>query len=437
MIGGGRGEVEGGVRALAACLPDTRSGAARVARVMTETLQRPSRPSLPPRRASSSAPAPRRLVVAALLAAAEAAVLGMLVLVLPLLLVWATDPRSGAALEEAVRTGAGLWLLASGAVLQVPGGEVGLTPLGLLALPLLLLARAAARQGRAARLTSTGQAVRLAAAIAGAYAVFAVAVASLASAEPLRAAPVPVAAAAGAVGVTGALLGCLRVDRLWRAAWLRVPPAGRRVLRAVATSSAVLVVAGALLVGGSLAVHGSDAAELARAGDPGPVGGFALLLLGLSLVPNAVVWGVSWLAGPGFAVGVGTAVGPFGAELGPVPAVPLLAALPATGVPTWVGVLVLGAPLAAGALAGLVVQRDLAGAGPWRVVLAALATGPATGLLWLVLAWTSGGAVGGDRLADVGPSPWQVGLALAALVGVGAAPSALLLRRRAVRRTAA
>ncbi len=373
--------------------------------------------------------------MAGVLAAAEATALGLLVLGLPAVLVWATDPRSGASFVEAVRTVASLWLLASGAVLQVPDGAVGLTPLGLLAIPVLLLVRAASRQGRHSSLISVGQAMRLSAITAATYAALAVAVASSAGTEALRADPVLVAVTAGAVGFAGALVGCLRVDRLWRAAWLRVPASGRRLLRATVVSSGVLAAAGALLVGASLAGHGSTAAELAQAGDPGPVGGFALLLLGLSFVPNAVVWGVSWLAGPGFAVGVGTAVGPFGTELGPVPTVPLLAALPASGVPGWVGVLVLGVPLASGALAGRVVHRELAGRGAWRVALAAAATGPATGAVWAVLAWCSGGPAGGGRLADVGPSPWQVGLALVGLVGAGAALSALALRWRTARRS--
>ncbi len=404
---------------------------------MTETLQRPSRPSPPPRRPSSGGPGRRGVVVAGVLAAAEAASLGLVVLGLPLLLVWATDPRSGAALPEAVRTVAALWLLASGAVLQVPDGSVGLTPLGVLGLPLLLLALAAARQGRRSRLTSTGRAVRLSGVIAVAYAAIAVAVTVLSGTGDVRADPVSVAAGAAAVGFSGALVGCLRIDRLWRAAWLRLPVGARRLVRATTVSSAALAAAGALLAGTSLAVHGSSAIELARAGDPGPVGGFGLLLLGLSLVPNAVIWGVSWLAGPGFAVGVGTAVGPFGTELGPVPAVPLLAALPASGVPGWVGVLVMGVPLAAGALAGRIVHRELADRGAWRVALAAAATGPATGAVWAVLAWCSGGPAGGDRLADVGPSPWQVGLALVGLVGAGAALSVLALRWRTARRGSA
>jgi hypothetical protein len=152
------------------------------------------------------------------------------------------------------------------------------------------------------------------------------------------------------------------------------------------------------------------------------------------------VWGLSWCSGAGFAVGVGTAVSPFAHSLGPVPAFPLLAALPGSGVPRWIGVAVLAVPLLAGALAGRLVLADLDAQrdeerhpelpGRWRTVLEAAAVGPVCGALVAGLAWLSGGAVGGARLTEVGPSPWRVGLAVALAVAVGAAVAALLQHRR-------
>ena len=132
----------------------------------------------------------------------------------------------------------------------------------------------------------------------------------------------------------------------------------------------------------------------------------ALLLAGLALLPNAAVWGAAWLAGPGFAVGVGTAVGPFGHELGPVPSLPLLAALPGGGVPEWVAVLVLAVPVLAGA--GCRRPRRARARAPvtaaGRTALEAAAAGPLAGVVLGVLAWLSGGAVGGERLAHTGPA---------------------------------
>ena len=42
------------------------------------------------------------------------------------------------------------------------------------------------------------------------------------------------------------------------------------------------------------------------------------------------------------------------------------------------------------------------------------------GVSWTVLAWLSAGPAGPGRLAQMGPSCWQVGLATALEVGVGA-----------------
>jgi hypothetical protein len=47
-----------------------------------------------------------------------------------------------------------------------------------------------------------------------------------------------------------------------------------------------------------------------------------------------------------------------------------------------------------------------------------------------LLAWLSGGPLGGGRLSEVGPSWWQVGLAVTLEVGVAAAAAAAVVRRR-------
>jgi hypothetical protein len=95
-------------------------------------------------------------------------------------------------------------------------------------------------------------------------------------------------------------------------------------------------------------------------------------------------------------------------------------------------------PLLAGVLAGRRVLADLdlqadeertpEPPGHGRRVLEAAAVGPVTGAVVTGLAWLSGGAVGGQRLTEVGPSPWRVGLAVAVAVGVGAVLAALLRR---------
>lgn len=398
---------------------------------MTSTIDRPARPARNPRRPSADEPprSPRALGAAAALWAAAA---GLLLVLMPVLLVWGTDSRSGTGAVDAVRFAGRIWLYAHGATLDVPDGRLALTPLGLLLVPLLLLARLAASAAHACGPTTPAQALRLALWTGGPYAVLALLVSLLVAGPDVHVSPLLALLGGLVTGTVGALAGALRPARLWRAAWYLLPPHARRLATASGGALAVLLGAGALLVGGSLVAHFGQAVELARASDPGAAGGAGLLLAGLALVPNAVVWGASWLAGPGFAVGVGTAVGPYAHELGPVPALPLLAGLPGSGVPEWVAVLLLAVPLLAGALAGLVVVEDLSDDLPsWgRTALEAAAVGPAVGVVVGLLAWLSGGAAGGERLAQLGPSPWRVALAVTATVAVGSVVAALARRQR-------
>ena len=378
---------------------------------MTDTLQRPARPSPPAR-----TPPTAGVLLVGLRAALGAAALGLLAVVVPVLVLWAVDDRAGAGALEALRTAGQLWLVAHGVTLEVPGGAYGLTPLGLLLLPGWLLLRA----GRA---SGPGAAWRRAASVAVPYALVTGAVALLSATDavaPSLASAVgwPLLLAATAVLVGGR-------SRLPRA------DGPLRRVRPVLAATAVLAGAGALLVAAALALHLPRAADLAGSSGPGVAGGLGLLLAGLALVPNAVLWGASWLAGPGFAVGAGTAVGPFGYELGPVPALPLLAALPGGPVPGWAGALALAVPITAGLLAGVLVHRSLPDASAVRTASEAVLVGVLTGALWTVLAWASGGPAGGERLSHVGPGPWSVGLALTLSVGAGAVVSASVLRYRA------
>src|SRR5690606_24782752 len=131
----------------------------------------------------------------------------------------------------------------------------------------------------------------------------------------------------------------------------------------------------------------------------GVLGGIALTLGQLAFVPNLVVWAASWLLGPGFAIGTGSSVSPLATNLGPVPAIPVLGAVPpgefALG---FLGLLV---PVLAGFLAGVAVRPALLRAlgghpSPGRpvlgvVVLAGAGIGVVGGLALGLLAAASGG----------------------------------------------
>lgn len=358
-------------------------------------------------------------------------VMGLLLVGLPVLLAWLVESRSGTAASDMVRSAGQLWLLAHGVSLEVPAGRVGLTPLGLCALPLMLLYHSGSRMAEQCRPTAPRAALWTAFAVAVPYALLAGLVAAFSSTGFVRPSPAQALLAALVMGMAGAGAGALRRERLGRRVWTRLPARARRLLVAAVGASGLLIAAGAALAGAALAIGLPRAAELAAASEPGPVGGLMLLLLGLTLVPNAVIWAVSWLTGSGFAVGVGTTVDPSGSELGPVPAFPLLAALPEGASPGWLAAAALLVPVAAGAFAGRRALRDLGGSPSLpRTVAEAAAVGPACGLVWAGLAWLSGGPLGGDRLSVLGPAPVHLGLTVTALVAAGAVAGALLQRRR-------
>jgi hypothetical protein len=303
-----------------------------------------------------------------------------------------------------------------------------MTPLGLTLLPLALLHRAGRHGARTLDVRTVPQAVRLVVAVAFPYAVACGVVAALSAGAAIRPAPVQAVLGGLGVGLVGSASGVLREGGLLGAVAKTLPARARSLLRGTAVTTGSLLAAGSLLTAFSFLRHAGRASSLAAATDPGVVGGVALLVLGLLCVPNAALWGSSWLAGPGFAVGVGTTVGPFGTTLGAVPALPVMAALPSGPAPVWLGAVLLAVPVAAGALGGVVVGRRLT-CGAGRAALEGLALGPCAGAALAVAAWLSGGPLGGGRLTVVGPSWWQVGLAVMAEAGVGAAAAAALVRR--------
>jgi hypothetical protein len=392
------------------------------------------RPSL--RRPQPAQPEPRRLVLAGALTAAVAGVVGLAVVTVAVVLVEALDDRSHAGLLDTVRTGAQLWLVAHGTHLELPDGRLGLLPLGLAALPLVLTWRAGRRVATTAAAAGRGSggraAVRVAGAVAVPYAAVVTAVA-VACADDVR--PVPWTALVAGLGVAAVGAGAAALRVCAQGLLQRVPARVAAVGAAAVAAVVVLVGAGSLLVAVALGAQLGEGAELARASGAGIAGGVALLLLGLALAPNAALWGVSWLAGPGFTVGLETSVGPFGVDAGPVPAVPLLAALPAGAPPTVVALVVLLVPVLAGVCAAGVLHRRLRLAtdafSGWQAAVHAGSCGAAAGVMVAALAALSGGAVGDERLSVVGPAATQVGAAVAVEVALGALAAVLVLRRRA------
>jgi hypothetical protein len=400
-----------------------------------------SRPQRTPGASRQKAARPNHPAAAVALAAFGAALTGLAVLTAVVLVAWITDTRGTASAGAAIRFAADAWLVAQGGRLTVSGASVDAVPLGLSVLPVILLYRAGgalvAEQGR----KGLRSAARLAAGLAALYGLIAALVAVVARTGAAHVGPLSAAVGAAVIATAAGGAGVLGASGLIRALLKLLPSAAPPVVRGAAVATVTLLGAGSALAAAALAVHLPRAMDLTRALDPGLVGGVLLFVVSLLLLPNAAIWGAAYVAGPGFAIGAGTSVSPFGATLGPVPALPILAGLPDSAPPDAMR-LVLIAPLLAGVLAGLAVARAVPATSPKladgkkpasrsrRCAGYGAAAGLIAGIASAALAVLSGGSMGGGYLAAVGPSPWRFGLAVAVETGVPAALIAALLPAR-------
>ncbi|MDO5026015.1 MAG: DUF6350 family protein [Trueperella sp.] len=175
----------------------------------------------------------------------------------------------------------------------------------------------------------------------------------------------------------------------------------------VAVTAVLMLLLGAARIGD---IHSSY-----LAGVDGVIG---LALLQLSYIPNLLAWVAAWLLGPGFAIGANTNFSALGTTAGPLPAFPILGALPQVGtkVPA---VLALVAVLAL--IAGAVRTWRLTKQDDAVTPLAALTSRTAVAGVVLALgnavwALLSGGAIGPGRMAEIGPRPELIFLATLGLI---------------------
>ncbi|MEV5878680.1 DUF6350 family protein [Streptomyces sp. NPDC052101] len=405
-------------------------------------------------------------LAASFLGGAVAAGLGFASFAALLMLLWVSSPYPDSGPGGALHVAAALWLLAHGVELvrtdSLSGAPmpVGVTPLLLLALPVWRVYRAA-RDGVdppedadgpppvPARTVWTG--------VVLGYLGVGVAVALYCSEGVLRPAwggvtvclPL-VAAGAAAAGVWSAY-GCPREPVL--RALVVVPGPVRRLVfgadararlgtavRATGAALAVLCGGGAVLLAVSMVWHGGAARMSFLQLTEGWTGRFAVLMLGVALIPNAAVWAASYALGPGFLLGARHLVHPFASDPAPLlPPFPLLAAVPDPGAGTPLNWAAGAVPVAAGVTAGWFVARGAMGrpepgapaAARWsaaRTAGVALLTAAVCAAAFALLTELAGGPLGVAALADFGPVWWQAGGAAGVWTAVLALPVALVVR---------
>ncbi|MEH0939273.1 cell division protein PerM [Micromonospora psammae] len=390
-------------------------------------------------------PAPRRpepsrgrapLAVAAGVAAGWAALTSYLPVALVLGLVQLSEDAGS--VTGALRAGLAGWLLGHGVPLETGAGPLGLVPLALSGLAFWRLTRAGVHTSRAIGARggrSPRQALTAAGAVGVGYALLGALAAVLVGTAGLSVSPIRAGGTYAIFGALAALVGAARTTGVAGVLAARTPTVLRDGVRTGLVAGLLLLGAGAGAAGLAVATGGGDAADMIAAYRTGVAGQAGITLVSLAYAPNATVWSTAYLLGPGFAVGAGTAVRTSEVSVGALPAVPLLAGLP-SGPADGFGAALLAVPVLAGMAAGWLLGRRLLrpaarpeppAARPdrtelgWPALLgpAALA-GPVVGLLVGLAAAASGGPLGGGRLAEIGPVPWQVAAVATAVVMAGA-----------------
>lgn len=326
---------------------------------------------------------------------------------------FAADAGGHGTPSDGLRTGAQAWLLGHGSGVSVQGVRITLVPLAITLIGALVTWRFALRAGEsvsghgpdADALADGERDWTVPAAVAlftAGYVVVGVLTGVLASTPETR-------PSLGRV-VLWAVLLCMvlawpaiAVGSGRAAIWAARLPAA--ALPAVALAWRIVVgflVVSSMVLLASLVVHFGTAANVLSGLHLGTADALMFLLVNAAVLPNAALFTGAYLLGPGFTVGTGTLVSPAITSLGPLPAVPLFAALPGNGTGSWTMALMVLPALTAAACAARAARRHPTAS--WdEGALRGCAGGVLAAVLLAVLMGLAGGAIGPGRLVDVAP----------------------------------
>ena len=387
------------------------------------------------------------------LAGVSAALVSLLIIALPALIAWVASPQSTVGWPRALSVGSCVWLLANGAQLSSGPATISLTPLLLATIPLAIATMAARRivmqldDGRPARFNGWGGLRRdvadTAVTFTASYVVVGLVVALASAGDPLHA---PLLSAGVGTAVVGAVSVLIALGMEFRgqigsvapelaeAVETRLPIHVRRAIRPGLWGALSVFGAGLALTLLMIVMHMGRIGRLYDTLGADPVGVVTLSLGQLMVLPNVALWAASWMAGPGFGLGQGSAITWSHSNPGLLPLIPGLGAVPAPGpLPAglWLSVLV---PVAAGAVVGWRALRVLTRLSSWRAKAETAASGCLVAALVLTLTSAlAGGSLGADRLSGLGAPSLVFGVSVLGELMLGAGLFVGLSHLRAAR----
>jgi hypothetical protein len=185
-------------------------------------------------------------------------------------------------------------------------------------------------------------------------------------------------------------------------------------LRAGTAITVMLLMVSSFTIAALITISWIDITRLYESVEVSVLGAIILTVGQLALLPNLIIYGVSWFTGVGFSLGTGSLISPLGSAVGPLPAIPILGALPVGKLE--VGMIAVGVVLLAAFIATLGIRKSadeirFEFATSWSAAISlglsiALVTSVQLGLLALV----ASGSAGPGRLAEVGVNPWLIAI---------------------------
>ncbi|WP_084556851.1 cell division protein PerM [Hamadaea tsunoensis] len=333
-----------------------------------------------------------------------------------------------------LRFGLAGWLLSLGVPLETEYGQLTLAPLALGTLAAWRIMRAGVHTTRAlgARGSrSPRRALRVGAAVGLGYAFLAGLAGWLADGDLVGVAPLRAALHGLVLGTLFAVLGALRETGAIQVVAQRVPRVVRDATRTGAVGAMLVIAAGGATTGLVVALRGGEASSVLAAYHTGVAGQAGVTLVSLAVAPNVAVWASAYLLGPGFSLGADSIVRASGVAAGPLPALPLVVAMPGAQL-HGVAYVLLGLPLLAGITAGwLLTRRRLRprdGVVPvvrWgHLLTGSLMAGPIAGVLLGLAALASGGTLT-STMGHLGPEVLPVVAAGSGVIALGCLLGAL------------
>lgn len=378
------------------------------------------------------------IVVAGGLAAGASVLIGYLASFALVFVVWLFAGHGNESTAQVIRASGISWLGSQFVPIQIGGIPFGLLPWGFVLLPSVVLWKSVHWALKSAQPKSVREYWYTAGSVAAVYGLLGMLVSMFTSTNDLKTnsfrALLNLFVIAGFIAsvsvLTYAPSRTLLIDPL--------PPMVKDGIRPGLIVVSLLIFLGTLLSTFSIVLHFGEIKSVATLMTPSALDGFFMMLLGISYLPTAAVWAMSYLIGPGIALGNAASISPGLTNPGRLPAFPLLAALPSQEF-RFANELTL-VLVAIGILLYLLIPRE-----HWRPEFSEItrslrsvfrkqeltSLAVASAILFvglLIICVPASGQLGEDQLSSVGPNPLLVATHALVVIGFSALATMVLPR---------